>query len=152
MSSRIELKLAPSLLVGMVALLPWLLLITFLVITALAGKTAMLIAAPVALAGATLQYRGNGLLLGRRSVNGLLIEHNKMFATMGGGRQVQVFPLASSRIWSGLALLKLRPTDTSFCSYTTLLLAHRPGRPGNVSEDDFRRLKVWLRLGRPSDI
>lgn len=148
MSSRIELTLAPSLLVGVLAVIPWLLLMAFLVIAALAGKTWLLIATPIALGGATLQYRCNGLLLGSRSVNSLLVEHGKLFAKTGGNQQVQVLPQASSRIWSGLALLKLRPAGTRFRSYTTILLAPSPGRPGNVPEDDFRRLRVWLRLGR----
>jgi toxin CptA len=147
-SSRIELTLTPSLPVGVLAVLPWLLLLAFLLIAALAGKTWLLVAAPIALGGATLQYRSNGLLLGDSSVHGLLIEHGKMYAKTGDNRQVEVLPLAASRIWSGLALLKLRPAGTRSRSYTTILLAPSPGRPGNVSADDFRRLRVWLRLGR----
>jgi len=147
-SSRIELTLSPSVLVGLLAVLPWLLLTAFLVIAALAGTSWLLLATPVALGGAALQYRYNGLLLGKHSVNSLLIEHGKMYAKTGDSRQVQVLPLASSRIWSGLALLKLRPTGTRFRSYNTILLAPSSGRPGNVSKDDFRRLRVWLRLGR----
>ncbi|TYC59365.1 hypothetical protein FMN52_07635 [Marinobacter sp. BW6] len=148
MSSRIELTLTPSLLVGALAVLPWLLLLGFLLIAALAGKVWLLLAAPIALAGVTFQYRSNGLLLGDSSVHGLLIEQGKMYAKTGDNRQVQVLPQASSRIWSGLALLKLRPAGTRFQSYTTILLAPIPGRPGNVPADDFRRLRVWLRLGR----
>jgi toxin CptA len=147
-SSRIELTLSPSVLVGLLAALPWLLLTAFLVIVALAGKTWLLVATPVALGGAALQYRCNGSLLGRHSVNSLLIEDGKLFAKTGDNHQVQVLPLASSRIWSGLALLKLRPAGTRFRSYTTILLAPIAGRPGNVPADDFRRLRVWLRLGR----
>lgn len=148
MSSRIELTLTPSLPVGVLAVLPWLLLLIFLLVAALAGKIWFLAAAPIALGGATLQYRSNGLLVGGGSVHGLLIEHGKMYAKTGDSRHVQVLPLASSRIWSGLALLKLRPTGTRSQSYTTILLAPSPGRPGNVAADDFRRLRVWLRLGR----
>ena len=148
MSSRIELTLSPSLLVGVLASIPWLVLLGFLVISALAGKTWLLAAVPVALAGAALQYRCNGLLLGSHSVNGLLIDQGKIYAKTGDNRQIPVQPAASSQIWSGLALLKLRPDGTRFRSYTTILLAPSPHRPGNVQEDDFRRLRVWLRLGR----
>jgi toxin CptA len=147
-SSRIELTLTPSLLVGVLAVLPWLLLLVFLFIAVLAGKTWLVAAAPIALYLGTLQYRSNGLLRGGRSVNGLLIEHGKMYLKTGDKRQVEVFPSASSRVWAGLALLKLRPAGTRFQSYTTILLAPSSGRPGNVSADDFRRLRVWLRLGR----
>ncbi|MEQ5817356.1 hypothetical protein J3362_17705 [Marinobacter sp. NFXS11] len=149
MSSRIELTLTPSIRVGLLAVLPWLLLLAFLVVAVLAGKFWLLVAIPIALWGAALQYRSNGSLLGIGSVNGLLIEHGKMYARIGDNRQVEVIPVASSRIWSGLALLKLRPTGTRFRSYTSILLAPLAGRPGNVPAEDFRRLRVWLRLGRP---
>jgi toxin CptA len=147
-SSRIELTLTPSPLVGVLAILPWLLLLAFLAIAALAGKIWLLVAAPVVLCGARLQYRSNGLLLGGGSVHGLQIEQGEMYARTGDNRQVQVLPLASSRVWSGLALLKLRPVGTRFRSYTAILLAPLPDRPGNVPADEFRRLRVWLRLGR----
>jgi len=148
-SSRIELTLTPSLLVGLLAVLPWVLLLAFLLMALLAGKFWLLVAIPIALWGAALPYRLNGLLLGCGSVSGLLIEHDKMYARIGDKQRVEVIPLASSRIWSGLALLKLRPAGTIFRSYTSLLLAPVPGSPGNVPAEDFRRLRVWLRLGRP---
>lgn len=149
MSSRIELTLAPSLLVGLLAVLPWLLLLAFVTIAALAGKIWLLLATPIALWGAATQYRSNGLLLGAGSVKGLLIEHDKMYIRTGEHRQFEVLPMASSRIWSGLALLKLQPVGTRLRSYTAILLAPLPRAPGNVPAEDFRRLRVWLRLGRP---
>lgn len=148
MSSRIELTLTPCHLVGALAVLPWLLLLAFLLIAALAGKAWLLLAAPIALYGAAFQFRSSGLLRGSGSVTGLLIEQDKMYARTGDNRQIQVLPQASSRIWSGLALLKLRPAGTRFRTYTAILLAPSSGSPGNVSTDDFRRLRVWLRLGR----
>lgn len=148
MSSRIELTLTPSLQVGVLAVLPWLLLLGFVLVAGLAGKVWFLLAVPAALCGAALQYRSTGLLLGGSAVNGLLVEQGKMFAKTGDNRQVEVRPLASSRVWAGLALLKLRPAGTRFRSYTAILLAPSQGRPGNIAADDFRRLRVWLRLGR----
>ncbi|MBU2954125.1 hypothetical protein [Marinobacter sp. F3R08] len=148
MSNRIELALAPSPLVGILAVFPWLLLLAFLAVAAMAGKIWLLIAAPIALCGATFQYRSNGLLLGNGALNGLLIEHGKMYAKTPDNRQIHVIPLASSRIWSGLAVLKLRTADTNIRSYTTILLAPSPGGPGNVPPEEFRRLRVWLRLSR----
>ena len=149
MSSRIELTLTRSLPVGLISMLPWLLLMAFLVVASMAGKFWLLAATPIALWGAALQYRSNGLLLGGDSVNALLIEHGRMYVRIGDNRQVEVLPLASSRIWSGLALLKLRPAGTRFRSYSAILLAPLSGMPGNVPAEDFRRLRVWLRLGRP---
>ncbi|WP_372998568.1 hypothetical protein [Marinobacter sp.] len=153
MSNRIELTLSPSLLVGTLAALPWLVLLAFLVMAALAGKSWLLAATPVALAGAALQYRCNGLLLGSRSVKSLLIEQGTLYANTGDNGKIPVHPEAASRIWAGLALLKLRPADTRLRGYNAILLAPSSGRPGNVPKEDFRRLRVWLRLGcsgRPS--
>ncbi|MEC7377310.1 MAG: hypothetical protein VX421_06830, partial [Pseudomonadota bacterium] len=70
MSSRIELGLSPSRLAGVIAGLPWLVLLAFLLITSLEGKPWLLTAVPFALAGALLQYRCNGALLAKRSVTG----------------------------------------------------------------------------------
>ncbi len=81
-------------------------------------------------------------------MNGLLVDQEQMYAITGDNRRIPVSPASSSRIWSSLVLLKLHPSDTRSTPYTTILLAPLPGSQGNVAEDDFRRLRVWLRLGR----
>lgn len=148
MSSRIELTLSPSRLVGVMATGPWLALLAFLIVAALAGKAWLLATIPVVLTGALLQYRCTGLLKGRRSVKALFVEQDQLYARTGDNRQIPVVPSAASRIWSGLGLLKLRPADTRYWSYTTIVLTPSSGRPGNVAEEEFRRLRIWLRLGR----
>lgn len=148
MSSRIELRLSPSRLVGLLATIPWLALLIFLMAGALAGKQWLLVVAPVALAGSLRQYRSYGLLRGRQSVSCLFVEQDQLYAATGGDRQVPVTAAAASRIWSGLALLKLRPAGTKFRSYSTILMAPSLSIEGNCQKEEFRRLRMWLRLGR----
>ncbi|MBC7183537.1 MAG: hypothetical protein H5U30_08215 [Marinobacter sp.] len=148
MSSRIELTLSPSRLVGLLATIPWLALLIFLMAAALAGKQWLLAVAPVAVAGALRQYRSQGLLRGRHSMSRLFVEQDQLYAATGGERKVPVTAAATSRLWSGLALLKLRPAGTKFRSYSAILMAPSPGTEGNCPKEEFRRLRMWLRLGR----
>jgi|AZIH01.1.fsa_nt_gi toxin CptA len=130
------------------ATLPWLALVAFLIVAALADNVWMLAAIPVALTGALLQYRNNGLLKGCRCVKDLSVEQDQLYARTGDNLRVPVDAMPASRVWSGLALLKLRPADTRYRTYTTILLTSSLDRPGNVAEEEFRRLRMWLRLGR----
>lgn len=148
MSNRIELTLSPCRLVGVLAILPWLALVVFLVVAALAGKAWLLAAIPVAAMGGLLQYRRNGLLKGRRAISDLLVQQDQLYAVTSDKRRIPVSASAESRLWSGLALLKLRPEGTRYWPYTLILLTSSAGRPGNVTEEEFRRLRMWLRLGR----
>lgn len=152
MSSRIELTLSPSGLAGFLASLPWLVLLAFVVAAALAGKMWLMLASPIIIAGALMQYRCIGRLLGRRSVTGLLVDQGQLYVVTGDNRQIPVRPSASSRLWSRLALLKLRPSGTRFQAYSTVIVTPGPGWSGNAREDDFRRLRVWLRLGRSGQV
>lgn len=151
MSSRIELTLSPSALTGVLASLPWLVLFAFALVTAVTGQPWLLMVGLPALGGAVWQYRQTGLLKAARSVIRLRVEQGQLYAQTRDGRQVAVAPAASSRLGARLSLLKLRCTGTRFGSYHALLLANTPGAPGNVPEDDFRRLRVWLRLGRAGE-
>ncbi|MBW0148874.1 hypothetical protein [Marinobacter arenosus] len=148
MSSRIELTLSPSVTIGLLAIVPWLVLFAFLVAAAYGGKTWLLAGVPVALAGATIQYRRSGMLVGNSAVTALRLEQGQLSARLGDGRQVSVEAVGTSRLGPRLALLKLRPTGTRVRSYSAILLADSTGLRGNVPEDEFRRLRVWLRLGR----
>ncbi|SFR55772.1 toxin CptA [Marinobacter gudaonensis] len=147
MSSRIELSLSPSRLAGVIAGLPWLVLLVFLLIGSLKGKPWLLTAVPIVLAGAVLQYRCSGALLTKRSVTGLLVDQGQLYVVTGDHRRIPVRPAPSSRLWSRLALLKLRPVGTRFQAYSAVIVSSGPGCPGNAPEADFRRLRMWLRLG-----
>ena len=146
--SRIELTIAPSVTVGLMASLPWLLLLAFLLAAAM--ETPWLLAGtPVTLAGAWRQFRKNGLLRGRKAVCTLQLRQGRLYVGLGDGRELPVTPAADCRVFAPMALLKLYPSDSRFPPYSVILLASTPAYPGNVPEDEFRRLRVWLRLGQP---
>ncbi|MBW4935777.1 hypothetical protein [Marinobacter sp. F4206] len=149
MSNRIELTLHPSVATGLLATVPWLALLGFLVAAAHGGKPWLLAGIPVALAGAGLQYRRSGLLRGNSAINRLTVERGQLSARLGDGRQIAVKAAGTSRLGSRLALLKLRPIGTTVKAYSAILLANTAHLRGNVPEDEFRRLRVWLRLGKP---
>jgi len=149
-SNRIKLALTPSVTVGLLAATPWLALLAFIIIAAgVAGKHWLLTALPVALAGALVQYRHKGLLSAGASVTALSVECNQCFAQLADGRTIPVQISTGSRMGARLALLKLRPQGSGLLSCSAILLADTGNISGNVAEDDFRRLRVWLRLGRP---
>lgn len=148
MSSRIELTLHPSVTTGLLATVPWLVLFFFLVVAAYEGKPWLLVGLPVTLVGASIQYRRSGMLVGDSAVNALMVEQGQLSARLGDGRHVNVEAAGTSRLGPRLALLKLRPQGTRVKAYSAILLANSSCFRGNVPEDEFRRLRVWLRLGR----
>jgi toxin CptA len=145
---KIKLVLAPSIAVGALAALPWLTLTVFLIIAGAAGKYWLIVILPVTLTGALVQYRHKGLLNAGTSVMALVVEDNQCSAQLADGRVIPVHVSTDSRMGAKLALLKLRPQGTRLLFCSTILLADITSIPGNVAEDDFRRLRVWLRLGR----
>ncbi|MCM0611179.1 hypothetical protein KFJ24_01675 [Marinobacter sediminum] len=148
MSSRIELNLSPSVAVGILATLPWLVLLIFIVIAAATGKGWLAAGIPITLIGAFAQYRNSGMLRGASSVGALRLKDEQLYAKLVDGRLIPVTAGPNSRVGARLALLKLRPVGTRLLSYSAILLADTAGTHGNVPEDEFRRLRVWLRLGR----
>ncbi|MDO6823932.1 hypothetical protein [Marinobacter sp. 1_MG-2023] len=147
MSSRIDLTLSRCAAAGCLAAAPWLTAFTFALIAGTAGKNWMFILAPLALAGAIFQYRLNGLLAGPSAVLGLHQEQGTLYARLGNGRILAVNASPASRICSNVALLKLEPTTSTSSTYPVVLLSGKR-IAGNVSEDQFRRLRMRLRLGR----
>ncbi|HET8800597.1 MAG TPA: hypothetical protein VFN01_05365 [Marinobacter sp.] len=148
MPSRIDLTLSPSVAVGLLATVPWLAAGAFALLAAASGKPWLALAVPPMLAGALIQYRQNGRLSGRKAVQQLILDEGQLYARLGDNRLVTVTTGGASRIGSRLALLKLRPTGTRFQSYPVILLSGTPFG-SNVPDDPFRRLRLWLRLGRP---
>jgi len=148
-SSRIDIRLSPSVSAGLIAILPWLLLLAFACAAASDNRPWMLILAPVAGAGAILHFRRFGLLRGRRPVIGLELEAGRLHAILPGRNAIPVQPCSTSRLGPTLAVLKLRPSDSTSRAYHMILLAPGPWPDGNVCPDQFRRLRQWLRLGQP---
>lgn len=148
MSSRIEVRLSPSVSAGLVAGLPWLTLLVFILTAGIGGRPWLLILAPVAAACAILHFRRFGLLRSRRSVTGLALEAGQLQAILPGRDAIPVQPCRSSRLGPTLTLLKLRPAGTRLGAYYLILLAPHAWPGGNVCPDQFRRLRQWLRLGQ----
>ncbi|WP_100640013.1 hypothetical protein [Marinobacter salexigens] len=147
MSSQIDLTLSRCAAAGCLAAAPWLVASAFLLVAGLAGKTWMHALAPLTIVGALLQYRLNGLLAGPSAVLGLYLDQNTLYARLGNGQAVAVSACRSSRISSRIALLKLKPVASRSSSYPVVLLSGKR-ITGNLPEDQFRRLRLWLRLGR----
>lgn len=146
-SSQIELTLSRCVAAGCLAAAPWLIACIFVLIAGASGKHWMYTLAPFTLAGAIFQYRLNGLLTGPSAVLGLYQDQNILYARLGNGQTMAVNACRSSRISSKVVLLKLQPTASILASYPVVLLSGTRVA-GNVSEDQFRRLRMWLRLGR----
>lgn len=127
--------------------MPWLVASAFVLIAAAAGKSWLYALAPLTLAGAVFQYRLNGLLLGPTAVLGLYLENNTLYARLGSGQTEAVSACGSSRLTSKLALLKLQPVASKSSSYPVVILSGQR-IAGNLPEEQFRRLRLWLRLGR----
>jgi toxin CptA len=146
-SSQIDLKLTRCGAVGCLAAAPWLAASAFLLIAGAAGKHWMYGLVPLTLAGALVQYRLNGLLAGPSAVVGLSQNQNTLYARLGNGQVLAVSACPSSRMNSKMALLKLKPAASKYTAYSVVLLS-TTRITGNLPEDQFRRLRMWLRLGR----
>jgi len=146
-SNQIDLTLSRCGAVGCLAAAPWLIASAFVLIAGASGKNWMYALAPLTLAGAIFQYRLNGLLAGPSAVLGLHLDQNTLYARLGNGQTLAVSACPSSRISSTIVLLKLQPIAARSASYPVVLLSGMRVA-GNVSEDQFRRLRMWLRLGR----
>lgn len=146
-SNQIDLQLKRSGAVGCLAAAPWVAASIFLLVAGAAGKNWMYALAPLTLAGALFQFRLNGLLAGPSAVKSLRQSKNTLYAQLGNGQTLAVQACTSSRLSSKIALLKLKPTASKLITYPVVLLSGT-GFAGNVSEDQFRRLRMWLRLGR----
>jgi len=146
-SNRIDIELSRCVGAGCLAAAPWVAASAFVLIAGAAGHKWMSVLALPALIGAVFQFRLNGLLAGPLAVLGLHQDQGTLYARLGNGQTVAVNASPSSRICSKAALLKLHPATSRYSTYPVVLLSCK-GITGNVSEDQFRRLRMWLRLGR----
>lgn len=149
MSSRTELKLHPSVAAGLIAAIPWLALVVFVLVAATAGKWPLLLALLPAIAAALVQFRRVGLLSGGKAITALRFANGPLEVQLGQSEPRAMAVAGCSQLSARLALLKLTPFDTKFRAYYAVLLADVGALRGNVPPEDFRRLRVWLRLGRP---
>ena len=120
----------------------------FILIAGTANKGPLLLGLIPTLAGALFQFCSTGLLSTKRAVTALQILDGQLYAQLGHSRTMAVEIAGSSQLGAHLALLKLRPVGTRVFPYSAILLTGNRFVRGNVPEDEFRRLRVWLRLGR----
>lgn len=81
------------------------------------------------------------------TVTELTLDHGQLQARFGSGDSCRVTVAGDSRLSARLTLLKIRPTDSRFHSRLVVLANFGPGFR-NVDPDEFRRLRMWLRLGQ----
>lgn len=145
MSSRIDVRLRPALLVGAIAALPWLVLAVFASLLFPEGAGWLWAMIPITTAGGLYAVRSQGLLRGQRCVTGLRLDDDQLWALHRNGVAVAVNPGPGSRIGARFTVLQLRQTRGNRYYTTVLLLS---GGRGNLLADDARRLRLWLRLGQ----
>ncbi|MBZ2167300.1 hypothetical protein [Marinobacter sp. F4216] len=148
MFNRIELPLRPSILSGVVAALPWLAIAAFLIVVGYTRIPWFLGAVPAALCGAWIYFRRMGQLKGKTAVTSLLLEQGQLYAQLDSGERKPVSPSPASRLGRRLSLLKLRANDSTVRAYSAILIDGGTICHGNVPGNEYRRLRVWLRLGQ----
>jgi len=144
-SSRIDIRLRPTGLVGAIAALPWLALAGFVSLLSIDGHVWLLAMVPLAAVGTFYAVRSHGLLLGQHCVIGLHLHDGQLWALHHDNAAVAVNPGPGSRIGANFSVLQLRQAHSNHYYTTVLLLS---GGRGNLLSDDARRLRLWLRLGQ----
>ena len=147
MSSRIDIRLRPTGLVGAIAALPWLVLAGFVSLLSTDGHVWLLTMVPLAAVGMFYAFRSQGLLRGKRCLIGLRLHDGQLWALHHDRAAVAVNPGPGSRIGAHFSVLQLRQAHSNRYYATVLLLS---GSRGNLPSDDARRLRLWLRLGQKS--
>ncbi|TNE75048.1 MAG: hypothetical protein EP339_09970 [Gammaproteobacteria bacterium] len=148
MSNRIDLPLSASIPAGLLSIVPWLVLLLFSSVSGAMGHSWLWSGTLVAFIGGLYQFRSTGMLTLASSVIAVRQDQGRLSVLLADGREIGVRATGSSRIGSRLTLLKLRPVDTRLGSYSSILLASTRWWGGNVPNNEFRRLRVWLRLGK----
>ena len=152
MSSRVNVRLYPSLSAGLIAATPWFIVAGSTLAIGLAGTPLLLWFGPVGLAGAVWQIRASGLLASDRSVVQLSVDDDQLFARLRNGEQFPARASKESRLFGKLALLKLTLHGTRLKPpmVVVITLPPRSGVPLNSEPEAFRQLRVWLRLSGPA--
>lgn len=152
MSSRIDVRLYPSLSAGFIVSVPWLVLAGSALVIGLSGTPLLIGFCPAGVAGAIWQIRASGLLASAGSVVQLSIDDDQLFVRLRSGSQFQARVSAESRLFGKLALLKLALHDTTLKPPMVVIIALPPrsGAPRNSEPEAFRQLRVWLKLSGPA--
>lgn len=147
MSSRTDLTLSPSGITGLLASAPWILLGAFALGAALETSLWLLMVVPVTLVFAWRNFRRYGLLRGPRAVKALRTDSGGITCQFGDGHETPVRVCASSTLGASCLILKLHPQDSRSGSIMVMITGKIGPFQANAPEPEFRRLRVWLRIG-----
>ncbi|MCK7551193.1 hypothetical protein [Marinobacter goseongensis] len=87
------------------------------------------------------------ILCACNAVTRLKVEQGQLYAGVRAGEPKPVSVANESRIGRHLTLLKIRSRDARSQSHLVVLVDFGP-HFRNVASDEFRRLRMWLRLGQ----
>ncbi|WP_138437770.1 hypothetical protein [Marinobacter shengliensis] len=147
MSSQIDLALSPSGITGLLASAPWILLSAFAIGAALETSLWLLMVGPVTIAFAWRNFRRYGLLRSPRAVKALRTDSGGITCQFGDGHETPVRVCASSTLGASCLILKLHPQDSRSGSIMVMITGKMGQFQANAPEPEFRRLRVWLRIG-----
>lgn len=150
MSSRINLSLAPSGITGCLAVLPWLVLGAFATSAAIESSPLLLLFLPPICLLGWRSFQKHGLLQGADAVIALRTDKTGVTCQRRDGSEIGCRISMASALGASYLVLKLQPVDTRSRSLVVLMTANTGPFNANVAEPDFRRLRMWLRLGQPS--
>ncbi|AMQ90173.1 hypothetical protein [Marinobacter sp. LQ44] len=147
MSSRIDLTLSPSGITGLLACAPWMLLGGFALGAALEASLWLLVAVPITIVFAWRNFQRYGLLRGPGAVKALRTDSGGITCQFGDGHETPVRVCASSTLGASCLILKLHPQDSRSGSIMVMITGKIGPFQANAPEPEFRRLRVWLRIG-----
>lgn len=147
MSSPIELKLSSSRAAGICASLPWLALSAVLLAISVSVAPLALVLLPVSLLLGWQDFRRCGRLLGAKAIIRLTTEDRHLRCQLADGREVTTRVCGCSSLGASFLILKVESVVTRSDTMTAILLSPSRLCRGNVSEQAFRRLRMWLVAG-----
>lgn len=147
MSNPIELNLSPSRAAGICASLPWLALSAVLLAISLSITPLALVLLPVSLLLGWQEFRRCGRLRGANAIISLTTDDRHLRCQLANGQEVTARVCGCSSLGASFLILKVESVVTRSDTMTAILLSPSRLCRGNVSEQAFRRLRMWLVAG-----
>ncbi|HAX11284.1 MAG TPA: hypothetical protein DCX68_14715 [Marinobacter hydrocarbonoclasticus] len=147
MSNPIELNLSPSRAAGICASLPWLALSAVLLAISLSITPLALVLLPVSLLLGWQEFRRCGRLRGANAIISLTTDDRHLRCQLANGQEVTARVCGCSSLGASFLVLKVESVVTRSDTMTAILLSPSRLCRGNVSEQAFRRLRMWLVAG-----
>tara|TARA_B100000965_G_C19534716_1_gene732788 strand:+ start:736 stop:1197 length:462 start_codon:yes stop_codon:yes gene_type:complete len=146
-SNPIELNLSPSRAAGICASLPWLALSAVLLAISLSITPLALVLLPVSLLLGWQEFRRCGRLRGANAIISLTTDDRHLRCQLANGQEVTARVCGCSSLGASFLVLKVESVVTRSDTMTAILLSPSRLCRGNVSEQAFRRLRMWLLAG-----